>query len=343
MSQEQIFNLLSSESKSIEFSIEDIETLECSGSVDLSKYFLDAIGVVILESSRFNLIINEETIIPNDSMIIVGVGVSIRVSPIDLTRKSVRILSLNYSNSKELQRINGECCCYQPINILPYIEKFNVIQSNNSTNVNDLSFGYTNDVVVINNITFKFEKGKKYLILGESGCGKSTLLKILAGFYDLNSVYIDNDPTTANTPKHILMVGQQPYLFSKSIRNNIDLLETANDKELTDAIKKCVLIDYISSLPDGVETIVDEEVNRTSGGQKARIGLARALYNKPEILLIDEITSSLDNETAHKVEKMLLSLNDVLIIHVSHKPYDDLISLYDEVITMKNGRIVKTN
>jgi len=210
-------------------------------------------------------------------------------------------------------------------------------------NVNDLSFGYTNDVAVINNFTFKFEKGKKYLILGESGCGKSTLLKILAGFYDLNAVYIDNDPTTNNAPKRILTVSQQPYLFSKSIRNNIDLLETNNDTELLDAISKCVLSDYISSLPDGVETIVDEEVNRTSGGQKARIGLAHALYNKPEILLIDEITSSLDNEIAHKVEEMLLSLKDVLIIHVSHKPYDDLISLYDEVITMKNGRIVKTN
>lgn len=217
-------------------------------------------------------------------------------------------------------------------------EKTNPISMKQSLNINNLSFNYTDGSKVIDDVTFEFKKGKKYLILGESGCGKSTLLKIIAGFYDHKSIWIDNNPDTINSKKSILFVGQQPYLFNKSIRKNIDLLETEDDLSLSKTIEECALCDFINTLADKENTIVNEEVNRTSGGQKARIGLARALYNKPEILLIDEVTSSLDNETAYKIEKMLLSLKDVLIIHVTHKPFDDLILQYDEVITMKNGK-----
>ncbi len=204
----------------------------------------------------------------------------------------------------------------------------------NCLNVKNLSFSYADGQLVIDNLSYIFQKGRKYLILGESGCGKSSLLKIIAGFYETDSVYFDENPETVGKGKGILLVSQQPYLFNKSIKRNIDILDLNNPELFSEVVGKCVLSEYIDTLPDGADSIVDEEVNRASGGQKARIGLARALYNKPDVLLVDEITSSLDNEIAHRIEEMLLSLKGVLVIHVTHKPFDDLIERYDDVINM---------
>ncbi len=204
----------------------------------------------------------------------------------------------------------------------------------NCLNVKNLSFSYADGQLVIDNLSYTFQKGRKYLILGESGCGKSSLLKIIAGFYETDSVYFDENPETVGKGKGILLVSQQPYLFNKSIKRNIDILDLNNPELFSEVVEKCVLSEYIDTLPDGADSIVDEEVNRASGGQKARIGLARALYNKPDVLLVDEITSSLDNEIAHRIEEMLLSLKGVLVIHVTHKPFDDLIERYDDVINM---------
>ncbi len=201
-------------------------------------------------------------------------------------------------------------------------------------NIRNLSFSYADGHLVIDNFSYTFQKGRKYLIVGESGCGKSTLLKIIAGFYETESVYFDENPKTAGKGKGILLVSQQPYLFNKSIRRNIDVLDLNDTELLSEVVRDCVLSEYIDTLPEGADTIVNEEVNRASGGQKARIGLARALYNKPDVLLVDEITSSLDNEIAHRIEEMLLSLEGVLVIHVTHKPFDNLIARYDAVIKM---------
>lgn len=210
-------------------------------------------------------------------------------------------------------------------------------------NISNLSFGYTTDVQTIQRFDFTFKRGGKYLLIGESGCGKSTLLKILSGLYRTNRVYYDNDPSTADARKKILLVSQQPFLFHKSIRDNIDLLSDNDAAKLNKIIEDCQINEFIDSLPNGADTVVDEEVNRLSGGQKARIGLARALYNAPDVLLIDEVTSSLDNETAQKIEEMILSLPNTLVIHVSHKPFETLSTRYDNIIEMCDGEIYRVS
>lgn len=210
--------------------------------------------------------------------------------------------------------------------------------------VRNLNFSYSEDAPAIRDFSYFFEKGKKYLLLGESGCGKSTLLKVLAGQYPSHGVYVDGKPLESlpagSLAGHLVLVGQQPYVFRRSVADNIDFLGVGDRTRIEREVKRCCLSEFIASLPQGVDTMVDEEQRQLSGGQKARIGLARALYTKPDILLLDEVTSALDPETARTIEETLLTLEDITIIHISHKPSPELTSRYDGVLTMENGRLI---
>lgn len=207
----------------------------------------------------------------------------------------------------------------------------------------NLCFSYDGATPALENVTFTFEMGKKYLLLGESGCGKSTLLKVLTGQYPTQGIFMDGNPLKNPAEElscgELILVGQQPYVFRRSVADNIDFLQTGDRKALITATEACCLSDFLSTLPEGIDTMIDEEQRQLSGGQKARIGLARAVYNKPAILLLDEVTSALDPDTARQIEQMLLALKDTLVIHVSHKPAKELTELYDAVLTMENGRI----
>lgn len=212
--------------------------------------------------------------------------------------------------------------------------------------VSNLYFSYGADSTpVLRDVSFTFQKGKKYLILGESGCGKSTLLKVIAGQYQAKGVLVDGVPVE-NLPSDalagtIVLVGQQPYVFQRSIAENIDLLHSGDRARLTKVARQCCIDDFISSLPEGIDTQVDEEQRRLSGGQKARIELARALYARPDVLLLDEVTGALDPDTAFRIEKMLLTLSEIMVIHIAHKPAYELRKEYDAILTMQAGRIAE--
>lgn len=211
--------------------------------------------------------------------------------------------------------------------------------------VRGLCFSYDGGARALEDVSFEFEAGRKYLLLGESGCGKSTLLKVLAGQYPSSGVRVDGEPLErlpmGALAGHLVLVGQQPYVFRRTVADNIDFLHTGDAARLADAAERCCLSDFLATLPQGIHTMVDEEQRQLSGGQKARIGLARAIYTQPEVLLLDEVTSALDAETAVKVERMILGLRDVLVIHVAHKPSVELMAQYDAVLTMDAGRIVE--
>lgn len=209
----------------------------------------------------------------------------------------------------------------------------------------NLSFSYDGDAEAIKQVSFTFETGKKYLLLGESGCGKSTLLKLLAGQYPSSGIRVDGVPLekipAGALDGRMILVGQQPYMFRRTVADNIDFLQTGNRLRLLETIEKCCLDSFLSTLPQGADTLVDEEQRQLSGGQKARIGLARAIYTQPDVLLLDEVTSALDAQTARKIEEMILGLEDTLVIHVAHKPSQELIGKYDAVLTMDGGRIAQ--
>lgn len=212
--------------------------------------------------------------------------------------------------------------------------------------IRSLSFSYDGETEAIRQVSFRFEMGKKYLLLGESGCGKSTLLKLLAGQFPAKGIYIDGasvETLPSGTLRgKMILVGQQPYVFRRTVADNIDFIGTGDREQILNAAERCCMTEFLAALPQGIDTLVDEEQRQLSGGQKARIGLARALYARPDVLLLDEVTSALDSETAFQIEQMLLGLENVMVIHVAHKPSEELMKRYDAVLIMEDGRIRET-
>ena len=196
------------------------------------------------------------------------------------------------------------------------IEEVSLPKFENSIEVKNLDFSYTNDRKALNNINLTFEKNKKYAIVGESGCGKSTLIKLLMRYYkDYNGdILIDNKDIhkifSNDLYKNMSMIQQNVFMFDDSIKENIKLFANYSDEEVLSICDRSGLSNLISRLPDGINSLVGENGNKLSGGEKQRIAIARSLINNTKILILDESTSALDNETAYNLESSLLSIND---------------------------------
>jgi ABC-type multidrug transport system fused ATPase/permease subunit len=226
------------------------------------------------------------------------------------------------------------------------IEKQNegtlAIDNFDSLEFNNISLKFNNsDDYVLKNINFKLDKGKKYLVVGKSGIGKSSFLKIILGKIDYEGVMKINDTDSKSINQNsfydkVSYVPQTPYIFNDSIYNNIILNHDKNYDNL-DEIIKCVKLDNLI-LSKGINGVISEEVNQISGGEKQRICLARALIKEPELLLLDEVTASLDKETALDIEKLVVSL-DVTTIYICHKISDELVKSFDYLITIENKEI----
>ena len=199
----------------------------------------------------------------------------------------------------------------------------------NSIELKKIEYKYPNSKLnVIKSIDLKIKKNDCICVIGNSGSGKTTLVDIISGLLEPTSgeIFIDGVKTSLNTSgwrKLIGYVTQTVYLTDDSIKNNILFGEsdpTKFDKKQFDlAIKYSQLDQFISQLQDGVDFKVGENGIKLSGGQRQRIGIARTLYTKPEILVLDEITSSLDNKTS---SSLLESLNElagkITMIYISH-------------------------
>ena len=227
------------------------------------------------------------------------------------------------------------------------IEEISLPKFENSIEVKNLDFSYTNDRKALNNINLTFEKNKKYAIVGESGCGKSTLIKLLMRYYkDYNGdILIDNKDIhkifSNDLYKNMSMIQQNVFMFDDSIKENIKLFANYSDEEVLSICNRSGLSNLISRLPDGINSLVGENGNKLSGGEKQRIAIARSLINNTKILILDESTSALDNETAYNLESSLLSIDDLTLIVVTHKLIKNILLNYDEIIVMKDGMVIE--
>lgn len=227
------------------------------------------------------------------------------------------------------------------------IEEISLPKFENKIEVKNLDFSYTNDRKALNNINLTFEKNKKYAIVGESGCGKSTLIKLLMRYYkDYNGdILIDNKDIhkifSNDLYKNMSMIQQNVFMFDDSIKENIKLFANYSDEEVLSICDRSGLSNLISRLPDGINSLVGENGNRLSGGEKQRIAIARSLINNTKILILDESTSALDNETAYNLESSLLSIDDLTLIVVTHKLIKNILLNYDEIIVMKDGMVIE--
>lgn len=212
----------------------------------------------------------------------------------------------------------------------------------------DVGFKYKSNSgkAILKCINLDLKANKKYLILGKSGSGKSTLLKLISKLEDgyTGNIEMDdrsyNELSSENIGELISLAQQKCYLFKTSLKNNIDLNGTNDEEQLRYAVEAAQLNDFILQQPQGLDTLVDEEVNQVSGGEKLRINLARALYRNAPILLLDEITSAVDKITSQKIEDAILKIQGKTVINVCHKFDISTLSMYDEIIILENGCIV---
>ena len=213
-------------------------------------------------------------------------------------------------------------------------------------NVKNLSYKYPNTTKnVLNDLNFEFQKGMINTITGGSGTGKTTLLNIILGLLKIEKgeIFVNNINFTNKKLYENLNIGYVPqsiFLFDDTISNNISFIdESPNIKEkLEKASHQAEILNFVESLPDKFEHRIGEKASKISGGQMQRIGLARALYPNPDVIILDEFTSSVDMETEKKLMNTLQKLKkDKLIIIISHR--EQTIKSSDNIINLTNEKI----
>ncbi len=213
-----------------------------------------------------------------------------------------------------------------------------------------VSFSYVRDEgrEVLDDISFTVKEGKTIALVGPSGGGKTTICHLLPKFYHPEKGVISiggidiEDITMRSLREHIGIVQQDVFLFSGTFRENISYgRKDASVEEIVSAAKKANIYDYIMSLPETFDTQIGERGIKLSGGQKQRLSIARVFLKNPEILILDEATSSLDNATEILIQQALDSLKEGrTTIVVAHRL--STIRNADEIIVVSNGRIIES-
>ena len=218
----------------------------------------------------------------------------------------------------------------------------------NGIMLNNAVFSYTQGFEVLKKINLNIEAGKTTAIVGSTGSGKSTLIKLLLRLYDLDSGEINFDATELKQLKleslrrNIGLVSQDVFLFEGSVFENIAYgnLDASNE-EVWNAANQSEATDFINQLPNKENTIVGERGQKLSGGQRQRISIARAILKNPEILILDEATSAVDNETEAAIQRSLdmLKQNRTVIV-IAHRL--STIRNADKIYVLEHGEIIES-
>lgn len=289
----------------------------------LPRFFIELIGIISIMVLVFIMLLQSKSSLNIISVASVFVAGTFRMMP-SFNRILTSLQNLKYF--KEPLKLVYEEFINLKKNINVSEQKNFTFK--NSVYFNEITFGYNDKNTVLENINLSINKGQTIGVIGESGSGKSTFISLLTGLIMpiKGEIYIDDFPLQTNVNNWQNLIGYVPqsvFLLDDSILYNITL---ENDKEKIDLdrVNKCIddsqLTEFVNSLPDKLNTLVGEKGSLVSGGQLQRIGIARALYSNPSILILDEASSALDSKT----EKQLMDLvyNDfkrLTKIIISHK------------------------
>ena len=217
-----------------------------------------------------------------------------------------------------------------------------------SIEVKNASFFYDKDNNILKDINLTINKSEIFAIVGPSGSGKSTFADLIARFYDVTSgeILIDGinvkDIKIEDFRSLIGIVPQETILFNDTVRNNIIFgMENITDEQLIDAAKNANALEFIENLQLGFDSIVGERGLKLSGGQKQRLAIARALLRNPQILILDEATSSLDTESERIVQEAIdnLMVNRTSLV-IAHRL--STIKNANKIIVIDDNQIVQS-
>ena len=208
-----------------------------------------------------------------------------------------------------------------------------------------VTFGH-DETMVLNDISLEIPSGSLTVLTGPSGSGKTTVSDLIIGLHrpQAGRILIDGRPLQEldlyKWRRMLAYVPQEQTLLHDSIATNVSLGdESLPQAEIEKALKLAGAWEFVSSLPDGIQTVVGEKGARLSGGQRQRIGLARALVLHPQLLILDEVTSALDQPTALAIAQQIMRISrEVTVLAVTHR--SEFVDLADKVYTLEEGRVI---
>lgn len=209
----------------------------------------------------------------------------------------------------------------------------------------DVEFSYNKDAKVLNGINFKAKQGEVTALVGASGCGKTTILKLISRLYDYDDgqILIDGkdikEISTESLFDKVSIVFQDVVLFNQSVLENIRIgKQNASDEEVKRAAKFANCTDFIEKMDKGFDTVIGENGAELSGGERQRLSIARAFLKDAPILILDEITASLDVDNEKKIQESLNNLiKDKTVVIISHRMKS--IENADKIVVLENGRV----
>ena len=199
------------------------------------------------------------------------------------------------------------------------------------------------DNTALQNITYTAKKPVKVGLVGDSGGGKSSFVSLIMRFYDPSTgeILINGENmkrySLEDLREKIAYIPQNVHIFNDTIAANVAYGKEIDEEKVKNALKKANLLEFVESLPEGINTVLLENGSNLSGGQKQRIAIARALYKDPDVLILDEATSALDNKSEAKIMEVIENLENKLIFIIAHRL--STIENADEIIVFKNGKI----
>lgn len=236
---------------------------------------------------------------------------------------------------------------YRPFDVVdaPNAKKLKI--KTNNIEIKNLSFAYTSDKPVFQNLNLSIAPNEKIGLVGISGSGKSTLINLILRAYDLNKgkILISNQDISKVTQfslhQNIALISQEPCLFNRSIMENIRFARPkANEEEVIKAAKLAHIHDTIMKMPKGYDSVVGERGVKLSGGERQRIAIAAAILKDAPILILDDATSALDSESEQAIEKALKELmKNKTVIAIAHRL--STLKNMDRIIVLEKGKIIE--
>ena len=305
----------------------------------LPRIYFETLIIIIISIFSIELLSDKENIDGFIATLAIFVAISLRLFP-SLNRIINSLNTLKYSYPAIISIGKTLKDSVIPIKIKKKFKKFENIK------FNKIQFKYPKDNYRIK-FNLKIKYGEKIGILGESGSGKTTLINLILGLYrpNVGEIYFNNELIRVKDLKNFISyVPQSVYIFDGTILENITFgvyNKKIDNLLLKKSLKYSCCSHFVNKLPRKIFNQVGEGGSKLSQGQRQRIGIARALFHNSPILVMDEVTSSLDNYNSYKIVNQILKIKDRAIIFSTHKP--ELLKNFDTIIRVKEGKIFFEN